>query len=468
MQNSLEAYRAACAAKRGSEYVRGITGKIRLPDSLFDHQKHGVDFALRTGSSALFYDTGLGKTAMEAVWGQAIVEHTNRPVLWLAPLAVSQQHIREAERLGIEAHLSRFGEPPSSAKIVVTNYERLEKFDPADYAAVMLDESSILKSFTGARSRQLRQAFVKTPFRLAASATPAPNDFTELGQHSDFLSVMPSREMLSRFFIADQANAGQYRLKRAAVRPFFMWVASWARCVSKPSDLGFSDDGFVLPNLNIIRRVVESDRTIDVGEENDGQIMLFRMPSNSATSIHKEKRITKDARAAEYARVVDENPGVPICLWVDTDYEAEAVRAAVPEAVEVSGKMTADQKEERLDSFSRGETRVLLTKASIAGYGLNWQHCHTTAYPANYSYEQSYQLLRRFWRFGQKNQVDAYEISSDTESQIIATRSRKGDDHERMKVEMATAMKRAALEHSTLHTYEPAMKGTLPAWMVTA
>lgn len=466
MSAHLETYRALCAAKRIEAPRRGIRRTPELNSTLFDHQRHGVEFALRTGSSALFYDTGLGKTRMMLEWGRCVVEETNKPVIMLAPLAVSMQHLREAQAMDVDASISRFGAPPLSPRVVITNYERLDRFDPDDYAGVILDESSILKSFTGKTTRKLIDAFKDMQFRLAGSATPAPNDHTELGQHSAFLGVMPSPEMLSRFFIADQANAGAYRLKKPAIRPFWDWVASWARCVSKPSDIGFSDQGFILPELEIIRRVVASDRTIDAGEEKNGQGLLLRMPSASATSIHKEKRLTAAARAEEVAAIIAANPAGPICIWVDTDYEAEAVRAVVPEAIEVHGRMDADRKEELLDSFTRCETRILLTKPSIAGYGLNWQHCHVTIFCGlSFSYESFYQAVRRFWRFGQKSPVKAFTVIADTEAEILATVTRKANDHGRMKDEMRAAMARASQEHSTLLTYDPQQEASLPAWL---
>lgn len=465
----LDDYRALCAGKRIQSKATGLIKVPELNNTLRDHQRHGVDFALRTGSSALFYDTGLGKTRMMLDWGRCIVEHTNKPVLMLAPLAVTKQHLREAETMGVDAVASRFGVAPESAKIAITNYERLEKFDLSEYAGVILDESSILKSFAGKTSKKLIEAFRATPFRLCGSATPAPNDYTELGTHSDFLGKMNRDEMLVRWFLHDSANTKDWRIKGHAIRPFWDWVASWARCVSKPSDLGFSDDGYILPELNVVRRIVESDRTIDTGEEKNGQIMLFRTPSNSATSIHREKRITKDTRAAEVAKIVADHQGQSICIWVDTDYEAEDVRAVVPEAVEVNGKMSADQKEELLDSFSRGETRILLTKPSIAGYGLNWQHCNVTIFCGlSFSYESFYQAVRRFWRFGQKSSVTAYTVIADTEAEILATVQRKAADHGKMKDEMAAAMKRAAAEHQTMHSYNPSKKAELPSWLAAA
>jgi superfamily II DNA or RNA helicase len=465
---SLDAYRALCAGKRPKELAAGLPIIPRLASSLFDHQRHGVEFALRAGRSALFYDTGLGKTAMMLEWGRVIVEQTNQPVLMLAPLAVGAQHMREAERMGIETKLSRFGIVPDHPCIAITNYERLDKFDPNDYAGVILDESSILKSFTGKTTRKLISAFERTPFRLAGTATPAPNDHTELGQHSDFLGVMDRDEMLVRWFLHDSLNTKNWRLKGHAVRPFWDWVASWARCVSKPSDLGFSDQGFELPELRIERHIVAADRSINTGEEKDGQARLFRIPDRSATSIHKEKRLTIEARAEMVTDIVDNlEPGEPVCIWVDTDYEAEAIKKAMPgRLIEVSGKMSVDQKETCLDGFSRGAFTNLLTKPSIAGFGLNWQHCHTTIFAGlSFSYEAFYQSIRRFWRFGQKHPVTAHVVCADTEIEISNVIDRKSGDHDRMKAEMAGAMLRASKVHKTLDPYHPNQEGRLPAWL---
>lgn len=464
--SQIEAYRQSCAAKKPKALLSGIRRTPELNSSLFPHQRHGVEFSLRAGRSGLFYDTGLGKTAMMLEWGRCVVEETNKPVLMLAPLSVSSQHMREAERLGIEAKISRLGTPPATPMVCLTNYERLAHFDLSDFDGVILDESSILKSFTGKTTRKLIDAFAQYRFRLAGTATPAPNDHTELGQHSEFLGVMPSSEMLSRFFITDQSQMGRYRLKRPAVRPFWDWVASWARCVAKPSDLGFSDDGFDLPPLNVIRHVVQADRGIDAGEEKNGQQRLFRMPDRSATAIHKEKRLTAEARAELVAGIVARTSG-PVVIWVDTDYEADAVRAVCPEACEVRGSMPIDRKEETLDAFSKGEIRVLLTKPSIAGFGLNWQHCHTCVFAGvSFSYEMFYQAVRRFWRFGQKLPVDAHVVCADTEIEIVATVSRKAGDHDRMKREMSAAMLRASSPHEILDPYHPHMEATLPAWML--
>jgi hypothetical protein len=475
---SLADYHAAIARKRIAFEPRGFSdiSARDIPDGLFDHQKHGVEFGLRTGCSGLFYDTGLGKTAMELAWAQAVIRRTNRSVLMLAPLAVGAQHIREAERLGIEAVISRFGSAPSTPKIAVTNYERLERFDPADYAAVVLDESSIIKSFSGVTTRKLIATFKETPYRLEGSATPAPNDHTELGQHSEFLGVMPANHMQVRWFKHDTANTSVWRLKGHAVVPFWDWVASWARCVTKPSDLGYSDDGFVLPELRVHRHMVAADRSGDAGEEKRGkhfdphsgmkQQRLFRMPDTSATSIHKEKRLTIDDRAALVATLIAAEPDEPWIIWCDTDYEEEALRAAIPSAFNVRGSMTIDVKEDRLQAFSSGQFKYLITKPKIAGFGLNWQHCARMVFAGlSFSYEAYYQAIRRCWRFRQERPVDCHVVCADTEAAIWDVVSRKAGDHDTMKAEMAAAMRRASATERVLMPYSPEQEARLPAWL---
>lgn len=465
---TLQAYHQLIAEKRVAFQPQGFSDvdEGRLPGWLFDHQRHGVAFGLRCGSAGLFYDTGLGKTGMSLAWGDEVVRRTNKPVLMLAPLACGAQHFAEAMKFGIDASQSRTGAAPSKPHIVITNYERLDLIDPADWGGVILDESSILKSFTGKTTRKLIGAFAHTPYRLAATATPAPNDHTELGQHSAFLGVMEAPEMLSRWFIADQTNMGRYRLKKPAVRPYWDWVASWARAVSKPSDLGFSDEGFEMPDLELHRHLVAVDRGVDAGEDKDGQKHLFRMPDLSATSVHKEKRLTTEQRAEKVAEIVSAEPNEPWVIWVDTDYDADAVSAILSEAVEVRGSMPIEKKEERLQAFSAGQIRVLLTKSSIAGFGLNWQHCARQAFMGlSFSYESFYQAVRRSWRFRQTRPVHVHVVCADTEDAIWHVISRKAGDHDTMKEEMAAAMQRAARTSKILQTYSPDQEARFPAWL---
>lgn len=464
---SLSAYHELIAAKKVEFTARGLTRIPALNPALKPHQAHCVEFALRTGCAAHFLDTGLGKSFAALEWGRIIVEHTNRPVLMLAPLAVGAQHEREAARWGIDAKHRREPDASDASRIVITNYERLDRFNPDDFAGVILDESSILKSYTGATSRKLIQAFKATPFRLSATATPAPNDHMELGQQSQFLGVMDSNEMLSRWFIADQSNMGRYRLKRAAVAPYWEWVASWGRCIAKPSDVGFPDDGYILPELVTTRHIVESDVSIAAGEERDGQARMFRMPDMSATSIHREKRLTVQKRAAKVAELVAAEPNETWIVWCDTDYEADALLALMPDALDVRGSQLAEVKERKLDAFSRGEAKILITKPSVAGYGLNWQHCARVAFVGlSFSYEAFYQAIRRCWRFGQTRPVHCHVVASDTESAIGQAIARKAGDHDAMKREMTAAMSRAVRSSSVFNDYIPKQEARLPAWMI--
>lgn len=438
---------------------RGLRNIPDLHPDLFPHQTDTVAFCLEQGCAAPFLDTGLGKSFVELEFGRVVAEQSNKPVLLLTPLAVGPQLVREAQRFGIEARTVRSADD-LGAGVNVTNYERLHLFRSDDLGGIVLDESSILKSFTGATTRRLMAFAANLPFRLAGTATPAPNDHMELGQHSQFLGVMDSSEMLARWFIADQRNMGRYRLKHYAVRPFWSWVASWARCVSKPSDLGHSDDGFDLPRLHRHKHMVRADVSQDTGG------LLLRLPDTSATAIHREKRLTAPARAEEVAAVLATKPGEPWVVWVDTDYEAAEIMRRLPHAVEVHGRMSADDKEAQLDAFSRGEEQILVTKPSIAGYGLNWQHCAHTAFAGlSFSYESYYQAVRRFWRFGQTREVHVHVAMADTEASIWSAIQRKAGDHEAMKREMASAMKRAVERRTVKQAYEPTVPAALPAWI---
>lgn len=448
---------------RGKAIKAPLSGMDKAPElsgHLFPHQADVVDFLLRAGRGAAFLDTGMGKTAVELEYGAHIVRHTNMPVLLLAPMAVGRQHQREAERFGIDARVIRDQGEVNGARIYITNYERLHLFDRHAFAGVLLDESSIIKSFTGKTTRALMEFGSDMRWLLAATATPAPNDHMELGQHAQFLRVMDSSEMLSRWFIADQTEMGRYRLKRHGIKPFWSWVASWARCVGKPSDLGYSDEGFALPPLNVHRHVVGTDWTAGV------EGLLFRIPDTSATAIHKEKRLTAADRAAKIAELVRAEPGESWMVWVETDYDADAIMALLPDAVEVRGSMKPEIKEERLDAFTRGQIRILVSKPSIAGFGLNWQHCARTAFVGlSFSYEMFYQAVRRFWRFGQKRPVECHIAMAETETAIWQTIQRKRDDHEMMKREMFDAMRREVLVKGVKNPYEPTQAARLPAWL---
>lgn len=464
--SDLSAYREMIAAKRITFVPRGLADIPPLNPAMKDHQRHCVEFALRAGCAALFLDTGLGKTLCALEWGRVVVEHTGLPVLMLAPLAVAAQHEREAVKFGIDAKAIRDPSQMDGARIYITNYDRLDKFDPDEFGGVVLDESSILKSFHGATTRALIAAFRNTPFRLCCTATPAPNDHAELGQHSEFLGVMSQSQMLTRWFIHDSADTGNWRMKGHAVKDFWNWVSGWARCVSKPSDLGFDDTGYDLPTLDLKRHIVAADRSLDTGHEKDGQARLFRMPDTSATSIHREKRMTTEARADVIAELVAQEPEEAWIIWCDTDYEADALADRIPGAVEVRGSMSAEVKEANLTLFSSGQARVIITKPSIAGFGLNWQHSARMAFVGlSFSYESFYQAIRRCWRFGQVRPVNVHVACADTEESIWQIVSRKAGDHDAMKAEMTAAMSRAARIVPEQAPYTPTKAITLPQWI---
>lgn len=405
--------------------------EIKAP--LFDWQKSVVRWAVKNGRAALFEDCGLGKTAQQLEWARQVSQHTRAPVLILTPLAVAHQTANEAAKFGIVAKVASSRDDIAGAGVWITNYEKLEHFDPAAFSGVVLDESSILKAFTGKTRLMLTDAFSQTPYRLCCTATPSPNDYTEFGQHAAFLGVCSPAQMLATFFVNDTFNTGDWRLKKHAEKEFWRWVASWACCVSKPSDIGFPDDGYNLPALRMHTEIVDVDERDDSGEE------LFRHATLSATTIHREMRMTSEARAARVAQLVNAS-SEPWIVWCNTNDEADKLVAAIPDATEVRGSETAAQKERKLDDFTEGRSRVIITKPGIAGYGLNWQHCRNVAFVGlSYSFEDFYQALRRSYRFGQKHEVNAHIIQARTEGAILQTINRKIEQHQNMQQQMKQA-----------------------------
>jgi len=459
----IEDYRNLIASKAVIAKPQGLKNIPALNKMLKPHQEHSVAFALEMGSAGLFLDTGLGKSFCALEYGRVIVEHTNKPVLMLAPLAVSKQHEREAQRWGIDAIAIRGPEAIKEPRIYITNYERLHLFDASIFGAVILDESSVLKNYTGKTSNSLIKTFANYPYKLACTATPAPNDYMELGQHSAFLGAMASNEMLARWFIADQSQMGKYKIKRAGLVPFWDWVASWARCLSSPADLGFDATGYVLPEMVTHKHVIKSDLTEDAGEEKDGQSLLFRIPDVSATGFHKEKRRSCKERADKVAEIVNLDSQDPFVVWCDTDYEANELMRVIPDAIEVRGSMNPIEKEDKLVAFSEGNARVIITKPSVAGFGLNWQHCHKMAFIGlSFKYEEYYQATRRCYRFGQTKPVEVHVVGSEAEMRIDQVIKRKSNDHEKMKKAMSESMARAYIKRGTRETYQPKTVAKLP------
>lgn len=395
------------------------------PDIAFDFQKHIIEKAVNKGRMAIFADTGLGKTLMQLSIAQNIVNHTNKKVLILTPLAVGFQFIDEAAKIGID-DIEQTIKGKHTKKIVVCNYERLHYLDSKDFEGVILDESSILKNFDGKIKSEVTAFVKKIPYRYLSTATPAPNDFIELGTSSEALGYMGYMDMLGKFFKNNQnsvdsnnRNIGEkFYLKPHAEKDFFSWINQWAMMVKMPSDIGFSNDRYILPELIVNKHIVENQSTIDV----DGQIQMFNIVAKNFNEIrHEEKQTIRERseKAVELAK------GKTSVYWVNRNEESNLINELDSDAVEIRGSMSIDKKEDILINFAKGNIDRIITKAKMTGMGLNWQHCnHSTFFPT-WSYEQYYQAIRRFWRFGQKNDVTIDVVVSDGQTRVIEALEQK-------------------------------------------
>lgn len=411
-------------SKRFTDPGTGIE-PVAISERLFPFQADIVRWALRRGRAAIFADCGMGKTAMQLEWARQVPGR----VLIAAPLAVSAQTVREGVKFGVDVS---YAISDNGARVVVTNYERLENFDPAEFHGIVLDESSILKNYTGKFRNYLIDQWGGLPFRLAATATPAPNDYMELGNHAEFLGTMTRTEMLAHFFVHDGGDTQQWRLKGHAETEFWRWLASWAVMIRKPSDLGYDDGNFILPPLNI------HQCTIDSGAQMDG--FLFAVEALTLQERQQARKQTTAQRVKAAADMVNASDE-PWLVWCNLNDESEALAKSIPDAVEVRGSDTNEQKEDRLLGFSEGRYRVLITKPSIAGFGMNWQHCPNMAFVGlSDSYEQFYQAVRRCWRFGQQRPVHAHIITADIEGAVVKNIERKEADALRMAAEMVSHM----------------------------
>lgn len=412
-------YSEFLSKKKITDIPTGLANVPELNPMLFDFQRDIVRWALKRGRAAIFADCGMGKTPMQLEWAR----HIPGRVLIVAPLAVSAQTIREAEKF----HEDKIAYSPDGrleSRIVITNYERIEHFDPSMFTGIVLDESSILKSYTGKYRTDLIERFGNIQYRLACTATPAPNDFMELGNHAEFLGAMKRTEMLSMFFVHDGGETQTWRLKGHAEKEFWRWVCSWAVMIRKPSDLGYDDGKFILPPLNMEQITVHSE------EPTDG--MLFAMEAQSLVERQGARRATIFDRASACAEKV--NAIKDQCLvWCDLNDESAELVRLIPDAVEVKGSDTEAHKEKAMLDFARGDIRVLVTKPKIAGFGMNWQKCHNVFFVGlSDSYEAFYQAIRRCWRFGQEYPVDCKVITSDIEGAVVKNIQRKEEDAKRM------------------------------------
>lgn len=425
---------------------------------LFDYQVPIVKWALKRGKAALFADTGLGKTIMQLAWADQVWIKTNRPVLILAPLAVSNQTIEEGKKYGIGVCKAS---PDSIINgVQITNYEQLHKFNASDFAGIVLDESSILKGMDGKRRKEITEFGKQIDFRLSCTATPSPNDFMELGTQAEFLSIMSQVEMLAMFFIHDGGDVSKWRLKGHGQKRFFEWLATWAVVIRSPEDLGFDGSRHRLPELVYHEHIIETDPTED----------LFVTVAQGLQDRNKARRDSVHDRVQKAADIANNIEG-PVLIWCNLNDESEQLKNGIPDSVEVKGADKPEHKEKSLIGFSHGDVRILISKPKIAGFGMNWQHCNNIIFVGlSDSWEMYYQAVRRCWRFGQTKPVHVHVISADTEGAVVANIKRKDNQNKILGAEMVKHMKTmmekeifsAAIEKTE---YNGIVKFNLPEWI---
>ncbi len=431
------------------------TDPEQINAQLFHFQRDLTRWSLRKGRAALFADAGLGKTAMQLEWARL----TGQPTLILAPLAVAQQTVREGQKFGIPVTYARAQAAADPTGITITNYEMLSHFDPAKFGAVVLDESSILKSFEGKTRTSLIETFADTPLRLCCTATPAPNDIAELANHAEFLGILSRTELLSMFFVHDEVG---WRLKRHAARDFYRWLASWGMSVKHPRDLGYEQDGYDLPPLTIHAVTVPSDyQPAD---------RLFAIGLRGVTERSAVRKSTIAARVKAAQDLVFSDPHESWLIWCGLNAEGQTIHNAIPGSVVVEGKDPPDFKERALLGFAQGDPQVLVTKPSISGFGMNWQHCARMIFLGlGDSYEQYYQAIRRCWRFGQMRPVEVYVIVSDAETEIVDNVRRKEAQASELSRELIANLiefEQAEIgQRSDRMDYAPTVPITIPSWL---
>lgn len=429
--------------------------KAELNSMLFEFQKDIVRWALGKGRAAIFADCGLGKTIMQLEWADQIRKRTKGKVIIIAPLAVSKQTEREGEKFGIKVQICEDMKEVTADAVNITNYEKLGKFNADDFIAVVLDESSIIKSYTGKIRNQIIEMFGNTPYKLACTATPAPNDYMELGNHSEFLGVMTRAEMLAMYFVHDGGQTSKWRLKGHAQSLFWKWLASWCVVIDNPKKLGYEIEGYELPKLNIHEIVVDSSVSI--------------CETLSLTERRQARRDSLNLRCEKAAELVNSSDEIWL-VWCDLNDEANLAKKLIQGSVNVEGSDNDEYKSNSMLEFAHGNIKCLITKPKIAGYGMNWQRCNKMIFLGlSDSFESYYQAIRRCWRFGQKNDVDVYVIISYCEGAVISNIQRKQDEAERMKqnlVELTRDLTKRELTATSRITsdYKPKIKMILPKW----
>ena len=450
--------------KRKSLQPCGFDPVGDLNNHLFDCQAVILEWSLKRGRAALFEECGLGKTLQQLSWAEQVVKKTNKPVVLHCPVGVRQQTKSESKKFGIDVEVRIANEQSDVVTgINLVNYEKLHHFDPSTFAGVVLDESSILKNAFGKIKRQLVDGYSKTPYRLACTATPSPNDHIELGTHAEFLGVCEREDMLSKYFVHDGSDTSKWRLRGHAKKHFWEWVASWSVCISKPSDIGGDDKGYELPELYIQRHTVEAK------EDKHPDGFLFNTSGISATTVHEEKRLTCEARCDRVANLVNEWDE-PVIVWCDTNYEADMLLEKLNDCSEIRGSHKESYKEQLLHEFSTGKVTKLITKPSVAGFGMNWQHCRRQVFAGlSYSFESYYQAVRRCWRFGQKQDVYVDIVLANTEASLHSAVASKEADHRLMRSEMAEAMRVTSRKNIGIDKgkvrYAPKINADIPSFI---
>ncbi len=458
-----------------SEYEEFLKSKVRavpdagfewdrrkLPRKLFDWQKDVTQWALRKGRAALFLDTGLGKSFQSLAWGGAVMSHVKKPVLYLCPLAVGPQTVREAEKFGVKGvRLASSSADVVGPGVYVTNYHKWHKFGDTDFGGVIRGEASIIKDYTGQFRNDLIARFASTPYRLTETATPSPNDVEEIGNQAEFLGVCTRIEMLATYFYHNSGNTSEWALKPHAEESFWQWVASWAVVMRSPADLGYDGSSYVLPPLRMHEHIVESDAQTG---------RLFAVEAETLAEQRKARRASMADRVRVVADLVNASDEQWV-VWCELNDEGDALARAIPDAVQIAGKDDDDEKVARMEGFIAGKHRVVVTKPSMFGWGLNLQMCHKTAVAGvGHSFESLYQLIRRFWRYGQSESVDVHLVTSDAEVGALENVKRKQRDHDAMFARMlrhTASINRQGLAGGVEleRPYNPQVEMKIPNWL---